>query len=117
MADKQSFYEEIGPSTDFGNAFFKKVLGYSMYDESFFDLVASKLVMIGRKDVIELYNNWYCEWKVMDNQEMKKVAAWYQKERDKRLEKEKHMQEKAVKEWKKIERWTKIANNLNYRQM
>lgn len=99
--NKQSFYESINKDTVLDEVFFKKVLGYSMYDKPFLEAVATKLTGIGRKDVVQAYNQWYTAWKANDDQEMKKVAEWYHKEVDREFEKwQKKEREKAVTEWK-----------------
>jgi len=96
--NKQSFYDGISQDTVFDEAFFKKVLGYSMYDKPFLEAVAVKLTGIGRKDVADRYNAWYAAWKANDDAEMKKVAEWYRKELDKDF---KERQKKAVEDWKR----------------
>lgn len=99
--NKQSFYESIDQDTVFDEAFFKKVLGYTMYDKPFLEAVAVKLAGIGRKDIVQTYNAWYAAWKANDDAEMKKVSEWYGKELDRDFKKrERKQQEKAVEEWK-----------------
>lgn len=96
--NKQSFYESINKDTVFDETFFKKILGYSMYDKPFLEEVAAKLTEIDRKDVAEQYNTWYAAWKANGDAEMKKVAESYHKECDRKFEKWQKEQEKAVKE-------------------
>jgi membrane protein required for beta-lactamase induction len=99
--NKQSFYEGINQETIFNEDFFKKVLGYSMYDVPFLDAVAIRLTKIGRNNVSEQYNAWYAAWKAEDDQQMKKVAEWFHKECDRDFEnRQKEQQKKVVEDWK-----------------
>jgi hypothetical protein len=99
-ANKQSFFESINKDTVFDESFFKKVYGYSVCDDLFLGVVASKLISIGRSEIVQAYNNWYAAWKTEDDRQMKKVAEWYHKECDKEFERwQKEQQEKAVSEW------------------
>ncbi|MFV0343440.1 MAG: hypothetical protein ACK5JH_11240 [Anaerocolumna sp.] len=86
MPDKQSFYQSINETTTFDNDFFKKVYGYSVCDDSFLPAVAAKLISIGRKDIVQAYNDWFSNWKAEDDKAMKSVANWYAKESDKEFE-------------------------------
>ncbi len=115
MPSKLSFYEGINETTVFDDDFHKKVYGYSICDELFLPAVAAKLTGIGRKDVIQAYNEWFARWKAEDDKAMKSVAKWYIKECDKKFEKlQKEQQGEAVKEWKTAKRWETIAELLNY---
>lgn len=101
MPDKQSFYQGINETTVFDDDFHKKVYGYSVCDESFLTVVVAKLTSIGRKDIIQAYNEWFTKWKAEDDKAMKSVAKWYLKECDKKFEEfQKEQQEKAVEDWK-----------------
>jgi membrane protein required for beta-lactamase induction len=101
VINKQSFYESINQDTLFNEDFFKKVLGYSMYDVPFLDAVIVRLTEIGRNDVVQAYSSWYDAWKAEDDNQMKKVAEWFHKEVDKQFEKQqKKQREKAVEDWK-----------------
>jgi len=101
MPDKQSFYQSINETVSFDNDFFKKVYGYSVCDDSFLTAVATKLINIGRKDIVQAYNDWFTKWKAEDDKAMKNVAIWYHKECDKEFERfQKEQQGKAVEEWK-----------------
>jgi hypothetical protein len=101
VVNKQSFYESIDRNTVFDEAFFKKVLGYGMYDKPFLEIVAAKLIEIGMPDMVEAYNEWYAAWKAEDDQQMKKVTEWYHKECDRVFEKrQKEQHRKAVEKWK-----------------
>jgi DNA modification methylase len=113
--NKQSFYESINQDTVFDEDFFKKVLGYSMFDVSFLDAVVAKLTRIGRKYIVDQYNAWYAAWKVEDDLQMKKIAEWFQKECDKQFDRIQKKHEKAVKEWKTADIWQTITETLNYR--
>lgn len=53
MPDKQSFYQGINETTTYDSDFFKKVYGYSVCDELFFPAIATKLISIGRKDIVQ----------------------------------------------------------------
>lgn len=97
--NKESFIQSINAETEFNEAFFKKVYGYSMYDSAFLERVANVLIRIDRKDIIVLYNQWYQNYKTQDDNMMKEVSKWYQKECDRdfvKLQKQK----KVVQEWK-----------------
>lgn len=101
MPDKLSFYQGINETTVFDDEFHKKVYGYSICDELFLPAVATKLTGIGRKDIIQAYNEWFARWKAEDDKAMKSVAKWYLKECDKKFEEfKKEQQGKAVEEWK-----------------
>ena len=113
--NKQSFYENINQETVFNEDFFKKVLGYSMYDVPFLDAVVVRLTEIGRNDVVEHYNAWYAAWKANDDQQVKKVSEWFHKECDKQFDRMQKKHEKAVKEWKTADIWQTITETLNYR--
>lgn len=78
-ANKQMFYENINQDTIFDEDFFRKVLGYSMYDKSFMEAVAAKLVSLCRADAVQAYNAWYSVWKAEDDQMMKSIGEQYQK--------------------------------------
>lgn len=99
--NKESFIQSINAETDFNEAFFKKVYGYSMYDLPFLERVASELIRIDRKDIIALYNQWYQEYKTQDDNMMKEISKWYQKECDKNFVKlQKEKEQKVVRAWK-----------------
>lgn len=101
MLDKQSFYQSIKETTVFDEEFFKKVYGYSVCDELFLNAVATKLIALGRKEILQAYNEWFTRWKTEDDKVMKKVAGWYIKECDKEYEKcQKEQYRKAVEDWK-----------------
>ncbi|WOO35029.1 hypothetical protein R2R35_14610 [Anaerocolumna sp. AGMB13020] len=101
MPDKLSFYQGISEVTLFDDDFHKKVYGYAYTDNDFLPAVAAKLTGIGRKDIIQAYNEWFARWKAEDDKEMKSVAKWYIKECDKKFEEfQKEHQGKAVEEWK-----------------
>ncbi len=107
--NKKSFYESITQDTIFNEDFFKKVLGYSMYDVPFLEAMDVRLTEIGRKGVIEQYNTWYAAWKAEDDKKMKEIAEWYHKEVDKQFEKQqKKQKEKAVEECR--ERLKNLSN-------
>jgi hypothetical protein len=80
IPDKESFLKEIGGSTEYNEQFYKKVYGYSICDKSLLPAVASKLIGMGRKDVIEAYNEWFLKWQAENNRIMKNVAFLYHKE-------------------------------------
>jgi hypothetical protein len=101
MPDKQSFYQGINENTEYNEDFFKKVYGYSICDDLFLTAVATKLIGLGRKDVVQAYNEWFARWKAEDDKVMKKVAGWYVKEVNRKFEEfKKEQQGKAVEEWK-----------------
>mgnify|MGYP000907703619 CR=1 FL=1 len=106
--NKRSFYESINHDSVFNEEFFKKILGYSMYDKSFLEAVNTKLSKIGRIDVISRYNTWYTKWKGEDNLQMKKVSEWYQKECDRKFEKWKKEQHKE-----EAEKWKESLQNMS----
>lgn len=116
MVNKQSFYESINQDTIIDETFFRKVLGYSMYDKPFLRIIAEKLASIGRSDAVQAYNAWYATWKATDYQRMKKIAEWYHKECDREFAQRHKVQKKAVREWKKVNTWQTIAEILNYRR-
>ena len=105
--NKRSFYESINHDSVFNEEFFKKILGYSMYDKSFLEAVNTKLAKIGRNDVITKYNSWYAKWKAEDNLQMKKVAEWYQKECDKTYKRmiSEHQREVVTKQSERADRF------------
>lgn len=84
--NKETFIQSISIETKFNEAFFKKVYGYSMYDQPFLTRVANELIHIDRKDIIALYNQWYQEYKTQDDNMMKDISKWYQKECDKQYQ-------------------------------
>lgn len=84
---KENFIQNINSRTEFNTSFFKKVYGYSVCDSIFLTEVAKKLVCIERKDVIDSYNEWYREYKIIDDNLMQEVSKWYQIECDKRYQK------------------------------
>jgi hypothetical protein len=95
--DKQSFYKGINETIVFSEDFFKKVYGYSIYDDLFLSAVATKLNALGRKDIVQAYNEWFTRWGVEDDEVSKRIANWYQKECDKEFEKlQKEQQRKVV---------------------
>lgn len=101
MPDKQSFYQGINQNTEYNEDFFKKVYGYSICDDLFLTAVATKLIGLGRKDVVQAYNEWFARWKAEDDKAMKNVAKWYIKECDKKFKEfQKKQQGKAVEDWK-----------------
>ena len=113
--NKQSFFEGINQGTVFDEAFFKKVLGYSLHDKPFLEVVAAKLTSIGRGDAVQAYNVWYAAWKTNDDVEMKKVAEWFHKECDREFEKRRKEHEKVMDDWerKKIQLLTRKKQLLN----
>jgi hypothetical protein len=74
MPNKQSFFDSISNDTRFNEDFFKKVYGYSIYDDSFLEVVGARLISVGRKDIIHEYNVWLTTWKLKHDNQMKKVA-------------------------------------------
>jgi len=86
MADKQTFFESINKDTLFDDEFFKKVYGYSVCNDLFLGVVASKLISIGKSKEVSAYNGWYTAWKTNYDLKTKKVAEWYHKECDKQYE-------------------------------
>ena len=84
IPDKDLFLASINAQGIFDVEFYKKVCGYSMYDTEYLQQIASKLVLINRKDIIQTYNQWYSSWQQEQNTELKRVAAWYVKECEKK---------------------------------
>ena len=68
--------------------FFKKVYGYSYCDSGFLGMVAGKLVKVGRKDIIEKYNQWLARYQEQRDKELKEAAHWYVKQVDDWYERE-----------------------------
>lgn len=99
MPDKQSFYQGINETTIFNDEFFKKVYGYSVYDNAFLDLASSKLISIGKNYAVQAYNEWFDRWQNEDNQILRGVARWYQKKLDNEWEQKQKKQSKAVNDW------------------
>ncbi|MDU6265819.1 MAG: hypothetical protein E6600_15090 [Anaerocolumna aminovalerica] len=115
MPDKQSFYLEINEITVFNEEFFKKVYAYSVCDDLFLTAIAVRLTSIGRKDVIQAYNEWFTKWKSEDDKVMIKVAEWHRKECDKKWEKKEKQQRKVMDNWeqRKIQLLTRKKQLLN----
>ena len=101
--NKSKFYESINENTDFNEDFLKKVYGYSVGDSTFLIEVSKKLWSIGKKEIIIAYNEWFGNWKKKQDEVMKDVAAWYQKECERNFEKLRNeRKERAVSECKQI---------------
>ena len=79
--------------------FFKKVYGYSYCDSGFLSKAAGKLLAVGRKDIIEKYNQWFARYQEQRNKELKEVAHWYARQIDDWYEGE-------VKKWNKEQQVT-----------
>ena len=62
--------------------FFKKVYGYSYCDSGFLSKAAGKLLAVGRKDIIEKYNQWFARYQEQRDKELKEVAHWYARQID-----------------------------------
>lgn len=56
MTDEKLFYQSINKTMVYDENFFKKVYGYSVCNELFLTAVAARLIDIGQKDIIQVYN-------------------------------------------------------------
>ena len=85
MINKKIFFESINKDTIFDSDFYKKVYGYSVYDNEFLDKVSAKLIEIGKKDCIQEYNDWFTNWnheRLYGNgksQGLISISRWYVK--------------------------------------
>ena len=75
--NKQMFFESIADTKKFDEEFFKKVYGYSVYDNEFLSKVSTELIRIKRSDAIQSYNNWYKKYTIRDKEAMRKVSRWF----------------------------------------
>ena len=87
MPDKRELFDSLKPETVFTEKIYKR-----LYDPEYLPRVAEKLAQIGRQDAIQGYNEWFQEWKAVDDVMMNEVSEWYLKEcqraREKRGEEE-----------------------------
>ena len=85
---KEEFFNSIAANTVADEDFFKKIYCYSYSDKSFIGQVARKLVSLGRKEVIEKYNQWIARYQEQENAILKEVSSWYVKQVDDWYERE-----------------------------
>lgn len=85
---KEKFLQSITAAMVADEEFFKKVYGYSYCDKDFLNVVARKLVKVGRKDIIEKYNQWFARYQEQRDKELKEVAHWYARQIDDWYERE-----------------------------
>jgi len=116
MADKKSFFSSIDKNVIPEEVFFKKILGYGMYEEEFLDRVLLKLVSLGREDVVESYKEWYQKHQGEQQGKVGTVSKRYVGKEVKQYEDKTNNQQREVvkNEWKKQSSWEKIAELLNY---
>lgn len=77
---KEKLYNSINQDTVFTEDICKKIYGYSVTAPDYVQGVARKLLLLGRKDALEGYNEWLRQWKAEDDAMMKRVAEWYIKQ-------------------------------------
>lgn len=84
--NKENFFLSINKDLEADEDFYKKIYGYSVTASAFPAKVANKLIEVGRKEVIQGYNQWLQGYLAEDKEKMKEAAAWLQKEIDKEYE-------------------------------
>lgn len=85
---KEQFLQSITATMAADEDFFKKVYSYSYCDSGFLSKAAGKLLAVGRKDIIEKYNQWFARYQEQRDKELKEVAHWYVKQLDDWYERE-----------------------------
>jgi serine/threonine protein phosphatase PrpC len=113
MADKKSFFESINECTVFDDEVYKKIYGYSLYDDDFFKLVETKLIQIGKQDNILAYHEWvkkyeyewlygYVDSTGKEHKGVIEVSRWFAKECERQWQElVKKSRERVVKkDWK-----------------
>lgn len=86
--NKEKFLQSITATMAADEDFFKKVYGYSYCDSGFLSKAAGKLLAVGRKDIIEKYNQWFARYQEQRGKELKEVAHWYARQIDDWYERE-----------------------------
>lgn len=81
--NKENFFLSINKDLKADENFYKKIYGYSVTDSAFPAKVANKLIEVGRKEVVQGYNEWLQQYLKEDRESKKEAAAWLQKEIDK----------------------------------
>ena len=94
--NKENFFLSINKDLKADENFYKKIYGYSVTASAFPAKVANKLIEVGRKEVIQGYNQWLQGYLAKNKENMKEAAAWLRKEFDK--EYEKRRREKEIEE-------------------
>ena len=94
--NKQEFYSSLTPSTEPCEELFKKIYGYSYYDADFLQSVAVRLTILGRKDIVQQYNEWFAGWKAQHEAELRSAAQWYRKQVEQDAE---NKRRKEAREW------------------
>ena len=94
MPSKNELFLSINQDMRVDENFYKRVYGYSVTDSAFPAKVANKLIEVGRKEVIQGYNQWLQGYLAKNKENMKEAAAWLRKEFDK--EYERYRKEKEI---------------------
>lgn len=86
MPSKEELLSSINPNMRLDKNFLKKIYAYNMSDPLFADKAITALESAGCSKARKYYDDWVSEYETAHEKEMKKVAAWYAKECEKRWE-------------------------------
>lgn len=87
MASKEELISSIKPDMKLTKDFFKRIYGYEISYPGFSGQAIAALETAGCSKAQQYYEEWVNEYEAAYKADMKLVAAWYQKECEKRWEK------------------------------
>jgi len=121
MPSKEELLANIRPDMKLTWDFFKRIYGYSLYEQEFAERALTALEAVGVSHARDYYKTWVSKYEAEQAAEMKKVAAWYVEKckrqwekRQKEGERTRAKQQQTQWQQNSRERWAEMSEALGY---
>lgn len=86
IENKEKLLQGITSSRQYDESFYKHVYYNSKTDKALPNEIAYKLIEVGRKDVVQAYNEWLSSYLEEREQMLIRVSEWYCEQIDREFE-------------------------------